>query len=138
MRGSRDGLQRKESHVTNDRDAIEAAVLTYLDGLFEGDTHKLASVFHPTSALTWEKDGVLTPLPRDKWLEALRTRASAKARGLERHDEILQIDQASGTTAFVKLKCQIPPQFFTDYLCFLKVDGRWQVAQKVFSIETRE
>ena len=121
--------------MSDDRAAIETAVKTYLDGLFEGDVEKLASVFHPSSSLTWEEDGVLTPLHRDAWLDGIRGRASARARALERHDEILQIDQASPTTAFVKLKCQIPPRYFTDYLCFLKVEGRWQVAQKVFSIK---
>src|ERR1700754_1865459 len=109
--------------MTSDRSLIEAAVRTYLDGLFEGDVQKLASVFHPTSSLTWEENGVLTPLPRDKWLEAVQGRPSAKARGLERNDEILSIDQSSPTTAFVKLKCQIPPRYFTDYLCFVKVEG---------------
>ena len=118
--------------------AIETAVQTYLDGLYEGDADKLAQVFHATSALTWEENGVLTPLPRDEWLNWVRNRPSAKARGLARHDHILQIDQASPTMAFVKLKCAIPPRFFTDYLSFLKVDGKWQVAQKVFATELRE
>jgi hypothetical protein len=95
--------------MTDETAAIRAAVQTYLDGLYEGDADKLASIFHATSALTWEEAGVLTPLPRDQWLEAVRGRASAQARGLERQDQILQIDQASPTTAFVKLKCQIPP-----------------------------
>ena len=35
-----------------DRSAIEATIQTYFDGLYEGDTVKLASVFHPTSSLT--------------------------------------------------------------------------------------
>lgn len=48
-------------------------------------------------------------------------------------DAILQVDQSGPTTAFVKLKCQIPPRHFTDYLNLLKVDGRWVVAQKVFA-----
>ena len=123
--------------IPEDRLAIEAAVKTYLDGLYEGDADKLAAVFHPTSALTYEEDGTLKPLPRDEWLVAVRNRPSAKTRGLSRHDEILEIDQASPTMAFVKLKCAIPPRFFTDYLSFLKVDGRWQVAQKVFATEVR-
>ena len=117
--------------------AIRAAVQTYLDGLYEGDADKLAAVFHPTSALTWEVAGVLTILPRDQWLAAVRGRASSQSRGLERRDEILLIDQSSPTTALVKLKCQIPPRFFTDYLSFLKVEGRWQVAQKIFATEVR-
>lgn len=124
--------------MSDETAAIRTAAQTYLDGLYEGDADKLASVFHPTSALTWEENGVLTPLPRDEWLEAVRNRPSAQARGLSRQDEILQIDQASPSMAFVKLKCAIPPRFFTDYLSFLKVDGKWQIAQKVFATETRE
>ncbi|HWB49106.1 MAG TPA: nuclear transport factor 2 family protein [Stellaceae bacterium] len=124
--------------MSDETAAIRTAAQTYLDGLYEGDADKLASVFHPTSALTWEENGTLTPLPRDQWLDAVRNRPSAKARGLARQDEILQIDQASPTMAFVKLKCAIPPRFFTDYLSFLKVDGKWQIAQKVFATEIRE
>ncbi len=113
--------------------AIEAAVKTYLDGLYEGDAEKLASVFHPTSSLTYEEGGGLTPVARDEWLKAVRNRPSAKVQGLSRHDHVLQIDLATPTMAFVKLKCALPPLFFTDYLSFLKVEGKWQVAQKVFA-----
>ena len=124
--------------MSQDRAEIEAVVQTYLDGLYEGDADKLASAFHPTSSLTYEENGALTPLPRDRWLEAVRDRPSPKSRGLPRHDRILQIDQASPTAAFVKLQCAIPPRYFTDYLSLLKVEGRWQVAQKVFATERRE
>jgi len=124
--------------MSQDRAEIEAVVQTYLDGLYEGDVDKLAAAFHPTSSLTYEENGVLTPLPRDRWLEAVRERPSPKARGLPRHDRILQIDQASPTAAFVKLECAIPPRYFTDYLSLLKVEGRWQVAPKVFATERRE
>jgi hypothetical protein len=123
--------------MDEDEIAIRAAVQTYLDGLYEGDADKLASVFHPTSSLTWEEGGELKPLPRDEWLAAVRARPSPKSRELARHDEILQIDRSSPTTAWVKLKCAIPPRFFTDYLCFLKTGGKWQVAQKVFATEVR-
>ena len=123
---------------TGERAAIETAARTYLDGLYEGDAAKITSVFQPTSALTWEEAGTLKVWPRDEWLEAVRNRPSPKSRELPRHDEILSIDQSGPTTAFVKLKCAIPPRFFTDYLCFLKIDGRWQVAQKVFAVEVRE
>ena len=119
--------------MSADLKAIEAAVHDYLDGLYEGDADKLARVFHPTSALTFEANGALKPLPRDEWLAGVRSRPSPKSQGLERHDHILQIDMSGPTTAFVKLKCAVPPRFFTDYLCFLKVDGSWQVAQKVFA-----
>ena len=123
--------------MSNDIPEIRAVLQTYLDGLYEGDIDKLASVFHPTSALSYELNGELKVMLRDDWLNAVRNRQSAQAQGLTRHDEILLVDQSSPTTAFAKLKCAIPPRFFTDYLSFLKIDGRWQVAQKVFTTETR-
>ena len=119
--------------MDDDKQAIQATVQLYLDGLYEGDAEKLAASFHPTSALTYEADGKITILPRDEWLAAVRARPSPQSQGLLRHDEILTIDQSSPTAAFVKLKCAIPPRFFTDYLSLLKVEGRWQVAQKVFA-----
>ena len=118
---------------SNDRQAIEQMVQTYLDGLYEGDADKLASVFHDTSVLTYEQDGKLVVLPREQWLKVVRERPKPKDKGLPRDDVILMIDQSGPTTAFVKLKCQIPPRYFTDYLNLLKIDGRWVVAQKVFA-----
>jgi hypothetical protein len=68
----------------------------------------------------------------------VRTRPSPKQRGLPRHDQVLTIDLVSPTMAYVKLKCAIPPRFFTDQLSLLKIDGRWQIAQKVYATEMRE
>jgi len=128
---------REATMQATDRRAITETVQLYLDGLYEGDTDKLAKAFHPTCSLASEDKGVLTQVPREKWLEMVRGRQSGKSQGLTRHDEIIQIDQSSPTTAFVKLKCQLPPRYFTDYLLLLKVDGRWQVAQKTFATEVR-
>ena len=124
---------------TDDLKIIEGVVQSYLDGLYEGDASKIASVFHPTSALTSvTSDGELDVTPGDKWLDKVRARLSPKRQGLPRHDHVLTIDLVSPTMAYVKLKCAIPPRFFTDQLSLLKIDGRWQVAQKVFTTEMRE
>ena len=125
--------QDVDQDLDQDRTGIEAVIQTYLDGLYEGDVERLAAAFHPTSALTWEQDGKVSVMPRDAWLDAVRSRPSPRQQGLARHDEVVSVDQSSATTAFVKLRCAIPPRFFTDYLSLLKVEGRWQVAQKVFS-----
>ena len=105
--------------------------------VIQGDADKLATAFHPTSALTSLTDGKLSVLPRDTWLDWVRNRPSSKSKGLARGDEILSIDIAGPAMAFVKLKCQIPPRYFTDQLSLLKIDGHWQIAQKVFQTETR-
>jgi Putative lumazine-binding len=117
---------------------IESVIQSYLDGLYESDADKIASVFHPTSALTSVANGELVITPRDQWLDRVRTRPSPKQQGLPRHDHVLVVDLVSPTMAYVKLKCAIPPRFFTDQLSLLKIDGRWQIAQKVFMTEMQE
>lgn len=120
-----------------DTKAVEATVRTYLDGLYEGDADKLSHVFHPISALTTvREDGSIQILPRDEWLDLVRNRPSPKASGLHREDHILTLDLVGPTLALVKVKCQIPPRYFTDLLSLLKVESRWQIAQKVFMTET--
>jgi hypothetical protein len=67
--------------VSDDVGAIKAPVQTYFDGLHEGDAEKLALVFHSTSALTWEENGVLTPLPRVEAESGAWSTFSEKAAG---------------------------------------------------------
>jgi len=122
---------------TDERHAIEQAVQTYFDGLYEGDADKLASVFHDTSALSWEQDGQLAVWTLAEWLKVVRERPSPKAKGLARDDAILWLDQSGPNTAFVKVRCQIPPRYFTDYLVLLKTQQGWRIVSKVFRTDTR-
>jgi Putative lumazine-binding len=117
--------------------ALRQATQTYLDGLYEGDADKIASVFLASAALTQVFENDLKITPRDAWLDAVRNRPSPKAQGLSRHDHILAIDRISGTLAHVKVQCAMPPRFFTDILSFVNLDGRWMVAQKVFTTEMK-
>ena len=66
---------------TDDVKSIEGVIQSYLDGLYESDAGKIASAFHPTSALTSvTDDGELEITPRDVWLDKVRTRQSPKQR----------------------------------------------------------
>lgn len=118
--------------------AIEAVLQTYFDGLYEGDTDKLASAFHPCSHLYWDKDGVVQDLPREQWFEMVRSRGSAQSKGLARDDRILLLDLAGPETALAKVVCQLPPRFFTDYLVFLKTAEGWKIVSKVYRADIRE
>jgi hypothetical protein len=117
---------------------IEATLQTYFDGLYEGDTAKLAEAFHPFAHLyTVGPDGVATDLPLGDWLAAVATRPAPAASGLERGDRIVTVDQSGPTTAFAKVHCQIPPRYFTDYLSLVLEGGRWRVIAKSYTTETR-
>ena len=117
---------------------ISSALSTYLDGLYEGDTEKLSSVFHPVCHLFSNSGGEFLDWSRDKWFDVVNGRPSPKSQGLSRHDRIISIDMSDGTTAIAKLNCAVPPRYFTDYLTLLKLDGRWQIVSKSFRSETHE
>ena len=62
---------------------VEKVVWTYLDGLHEGNTQKLASAFHEVSHLyALGPDGV-TDVPRADWLKMVASRPSPKSQALE-------------------------------------------------------
>ena len=125
--------------MSQDLAAIQAVIQTYFDGLYEGDADKLASAFHEVSHLySPDGKGGVNDLPREQWQGWVRTRESAKAKGSARDDRILLIDQSGPETAFVKVACQLPPRYFTDYLVLNRTAAGWKIVSKVFRTEVRE
>lgn len=116
---------------------IEQVIQTYFDGLYEGDVEKLARAFHPVSHLYSEKDGAVVDLPREQWFEMVRKRPSAASQGLARDDRILMMDISGPETAFVKVACQIPPRYFTDYLVLNRTREGWKIVSKVYRADVR-
>jgi len=118
---------------------IEAVIQTYFDGLYHSDVEKLAAAFHPVSHLYWEKDGGVEDLPREDWLAGVaKRRPSAAERGLARDDRILLIDISGPETALVKVACQLPPRYFTDYLVLNRTAEGWRIVSKVYRFDLRE
>src|SRR5688572_3420658 len=124
--------------MAGDIEAVEKVVWTYLDGLYEGDTGKLAKAFHEVSHLYSQSDGGVADVPREQWFELIKARQSPKARGLSRTDRIVSVDFSGPETAFVKVECSIPPRYFTDYLTLLKLKEGWRVVSKTYRTDVRE
>lgn len=134
---ARTSIEAPASSEAEDRAAIEATLWTYFDGLHEGDVDKIAQAFHPVSHLYSEENGGVADLPRDRWLDLVRNRPSAKSQGLSRHDRVVSIDQAGPALAFAKVECALPPRFFVDYLTLIKTADGWRIVAKAFKAETR-
>jgi hypothetical protein len=124
--------------MTSEIEAVEKVVWTYLDGLYEGDTGKLAQAFHEVSHLYSVSDGGVADLPREKWFEFVKGRQSPKSKGLTRTDRIVSVDFSGPETAFVKVECSIHPRYFTDYLTLLKLNGGWKIVSKTYRTDVRE
>jgi hypothetical protein len=123
--------------MTSDRQQIEAVLQTYMDGLYENDTAKIARTFHEVAHLFSVEEGKLVDQPRTEWIAKMSARQSAKSTGVERSDWIVTIDQSGPATAFAKVNCQLPPRYFTDYLSLAKIEGEWRIVSKTFHTVTR-
>ena len=124
--------------MTLDRSSIETTIQHYFDGLHEGDADKLTAVFHPTADLRWVHNGELQILTLPDWMTMVRKRPSAKAEGHPREDFIVTIDRSDDVTALVKVRCQLPPRYFTDYLVAMKLNDGWQIVSKAYRFDKRD
>ena len=124
--------------MTYDRSSVEAVVNHYFDGLYEGSAEKLGAIFHPTADLRWLENGELKVLSVPDWLDRVAKRPSAKAEGKPRNDFVMTIDRSDENTAFIKVKCQLPPRYFTDCLVAMKLADGWRIVSKSYRYDLVE
>jgi Putative lumazine-binding len=124
--------------MTYDRSTVEAVIQHYFDGLYDGDADKLGAIFHPSADLRWVEKGELKVLTVPDWMAMVRKRASARAEGKSRDDVIVTIDRSDDKTAFIKVRCQLPPRFFTDYLVAMQLADGWQIVSKSYRYDLRD
>jgi hypothetical protein len=123
--------------MSSDRSSVESVIKQYFDGLYEGDAEKLGAIFHSSADLRWLENGELQVLSVPDWLDRVRKRPSAKAEGKSRDDFIVTIDDSDEATAFIKVRCQLPPRYFTDYLIAMKLKDGWRIVSKSYRYDLR-
>ena len=124
--------------MSTDRSSVEAVVQDYFDALYEGDADKMSTVFDASADLRWVEKGQLQVLTVPDWLDRIRKRPSGKAEGKAREDFIVTIDRSDDNTAFVKVRCQLPPRYFTDYLVAMKLSDGWKIVSKSYRYDLKE
>jgi hypothetical protein len=129
---------QKENALPYDRSTVEAVIQHYFDGLYESDADKLGAIFHPTADLRWVENGELKVLSTPDWMALVRKRTSAKSEGKARDDFIVTLDRSDDKTAFIKVRCQLPPRYFTDYLVAMKLADGWQIVSKSYRVDVRD
>jgi hypothetical protein len=123
--------------MSHDRSTIDALIADYFDGVYEGDVDKLSAIFHPSADLRGLEQGELLVRTVPDWLDQMRKRPSAKAEGKPREDFVVTIDRSDESTAFIKLRCQLPPRYFTDYLVAMKLGDGWRIVSKSYRYDLR-
>lgn len=118
--------------MSDDHRAVTQQLNIYFNGLYYSDAVLLRCVLHPEARYVTATGDELVNIGMGKYLSIIETRVSPASRGEERRDEIVSIDFAGPKTAFAKVHCAVGERYFTDFLTFIKVEGRWQIISKVF------
>jgi hypothetical protein len=121
-----------------DIDSLREVIGQYFDGLYHADPDRLARVFHPMAHYASATGGELLYRTVDDYLSVVAQRVPPAAASAPREDAILCIEFAGPLTARAVLSCVLGDRHYTDWLTFLKLDGRWQVMSKIFHHEPRE
>jgi hypothetical protein len=128
-------IHKQETTMTSKFEAVTEVIATYFDGLFHSDVVKLRQVFSPKAQYVCVTDGELLHRTMEEYFPVVEKRISPASRGEQRTDRIQSIEFAGPVTAFARVNCSIGEKYFTDFLSFVFLDGRWQIMSKVFHHE---
>ncbi|MEZ7845544.1 MAG: nuclear transport factor 2 family protein [Rhodospirillales bacterium] len=123
--------------MTNDYAGIEAALILYFDGFYDGDIASLKKIFHPSCHLYCATHTPMTDSDMEMVYGRVGNRNVPAERGDLREDGIISIDQSGPECAYAKVYIALGNQMFTDYLTLVNVDGRWQIITKTFTYVPR-
>lgn len=113
---------------------VEATVTAYLEALHTGDAGRLAEIFIPESSLfAAGADGSPAVMSRDRWLEIVRGRQSARDAGHPSTNRVFSVEVV-GAVASARVTASYPPSRFDDLLSLVKTGTGWRIVAKTYAV----
>ena len=123
-----------QSETATAADPIRRVVEQYLHGLKFNDTTSLQHAFWPQARLFWvQADGQLGELTQPQWYASFRGSVGKVERGALR---MAALDLARDA-ASVKVIEEYPGSRSTDDLSLRRIQGRWWIVGKIYTVETK-
>jgi Putative lumazine-binding len=119
-----------------DEAAIRQTVQYYFDGGKNRDSVALRKAFHPDARMLFAKDDKLVVVPIGEYITRV-TKDQPKPGEVDSTKRQVTSVDVTGDAAIARLRLERPDVVVTDYMSLLKVDGRWQIVNKIFSREFR-
>ena len=120
----------------SDQDQIKAVIQTYFDCMYESDADKTRQAFHPDARITgFLPDGLHSMSVEDFAGFVASQQPSPKDSGAPEVLEIISLDIA-GATAVARVRDEYLGMTFLDSLSLLNSDGKWQIYNKLFHVES--
>ncbi len=121
-------------HLNNDdEDAIRQQIQHYFDALYQADADKLRSVFHPQLRYINTVAGDEVNLGLEQYLAIVEQRTSPSSQQALRDEQLISIDIAGTSMAFVKASMVMMQRRYTDFLTLTKQQEQWLIINKTFS-----
>ena len=113
---------------------VTELVERYFDLLYTSDLELFDRVFDGQAQLYGLANGAPVVWPAARYRAIIKGRESPQVLGAKREQEILQLDFASDTQAFAKVKVRINEMLFIDYLTALKLTDGWRIVSKTYHL----
>jgi protease I len=120
-----------------DEAAIRQTVQYYFDGGKARDSLALRKAFHPDARMLFAKDGQLVVVPIGEYIARVAGSPLSPGEVDSTRRRVTSVDVA-GDAAIARLELERPDALITDYMSLLKVGGRWQIVNKIFTREPRK
>ncbi len=112
-----------------ERDAVEATINAYFEGMIERDLQKLQAAFHPDARLMGYRGKELTITSFSDWAAGT---ASGQPRDPELYDNGLLEVEIKGYTALAKTELYWPGIYYYDFLTLIKIEDQWKIVHKTW------
>ena len=115
-----------------DEQAIRQAVQFYFDGGRLGDSATMRKAFRTDVAhMFFVREGKLVDVPIPEFVARTERKGTPGFAPDTFPRRVVMVDVA-GTSAIAKLETVRPDQVIVDYMALLKIDGQWQIVNKIF------
>ena len=111
---------------------IKTTISNYFQGIYNGDTEKLARVFHPQALLYGDIKGVPYCKNVADYIDGIKNRKSPKDLDEDFNMKINSIE-IIGYNAVVKAHLPMLGFNYYDFLSLNKINGDWKIVNKLFT-----
>ncbi|MFC3150835.1 nuclear transport factor 2 family protein [Litoribrevibacter euphylliae] len=119
----------------NNEQQIQSVIQTYFECMYESSAQKAHDAFHPNAMITGYIGGGLQESTVGQFAELVAShQPSPKEKGEAAILDVLSIEVA-GDTAVARVRDAYLGLMFLDTLSLIKVDGQWQIYNKLFHVE---
>ncbi len=122
-------MENNQQDIQVIRHALET---NYFGAIYEGDTERLKSIFHPGTLLFGDVKGQPYAKTLDQYLDGVKNRQSPKDSGKPFKGTIHSI-QVINSIAVAKVHVKMYDFNYDDFLSFHKIDNRWVIVNKMMT-----